>query len=141
MNDEKKIFIDDDWKSQVAAEKEALKQEVQQPESGSASSPEATGDGATSGGKMPPASLELLLSTLATEAMVALGQFPHPATQQVSVNPEHARYAIDMLEMLQTKTKGNLQPGEEKLLTDLLHQLRMLFVAQGTEEKSADSGP
>ena len=51
MNDEKKIFIDDDWKSQVAAEKEALKQEVQQPESGSASSPEATGDGATSGGK------------------------------------------------------------------------------------------
>ena len=109
MSEEKKIIIDEDWKSQVEAEKEALKHEAET--------------------EAPPASLEMLISTLATEAMVALGQFPHPATQEVSLNPDHARYAIDMLEILQTKTKGNLESGEEKMLQDLLHQLRMLFVA------------
>ena len=43
-----------------------------------------------------------------------------------------ARYAIDMLEMLAEKTKGNLTPGEERGLRDLLHQLRMAFVAVQT---------
>lgn len=134
MSDEKKIFIDDDWKGQVAAEKEALKQETEPP-SGSPTTGTAPGADASSGGQMPPASFELLLSTLATEAMVALGQFPHPATQEMAVNPEHARYAIDMLDMLQTKTKGNLEAAEETLISDLLHQLRMLFVAAGNGDE------
>ncbi|MCG8449017.1 MAG: DUF1844 domain-containing protein [Pirellulales bacterium] len=118
MSDEKKIIIDEDWKSQIEAEKEALQKDA-----------ETTATKGPAAGQMPPASLELLISTLATEAMVALGQFPHPETQQPSINPEHARYAIDMLEILQAKTKGNLEPGEDRLLTDLLHQLRMLFVS------------
>jgi len=51
-------------------------------------------------------------------------------TNELSTNIEHARYAIDMLQMLEEKTKGNLEPNEAKTLEDLLHQLRMLFVAQ-----------
>lgn len=135
MNDDKKIIIDDDWKSQVAAEKEALKQEATNAQQSSTGDP-ATGDPATAGEatadssrQMPPASLEMLVTTLATEAMVALGQFPNPATQEVSLNPEHASYAIDMLAMLEEKTKGNLTPAEETMFTDLLHQLRMMFIA------------
>ena len=119
MSDEKKIIIDEDWKSQVEAEKEALQQETN--DIPSSSTPDPPG--------MPPASFELLLSTLATEAMVAMGQLPHPVTQEASINIPHARYAIDMLEMLQAKTKGNLETGEDQLLTDLLHQLRMLFIS------------
>ena len=123
MSEEKKIIIDDDWKSQVAAEKEALKKEAADIEAGV--QPEAS----DSPGTMPPASLELLVTTLATEAMVAMGQIPNPATGESSATPEHARYAIDMLEVLQEKTKGNLTPGEDNMLEGLLHQLRMAFVS------------
>ena len=119
MSDEKKIIIDDDWKSQVAAEKEAIKKAADEAVSAPAGEPP----------QMPPASFEMLVTTLATEAMVALGQFPNPASQEVSISLDHATYAIDMLAMLQEKTKGNLTPDEEKMMTDLLHQLRMMFVA------------
>ncbi len=127
MSEEKKIIVDEDWKSQVAAERESLQQAT-------AETPAATGAGETAppgdaAAQMPPASLEMLVSTLATEALVALGQLPHPATQRTAKNPAQARYAIDMLEMLQQKTKGNLDAAEERMFTDLLHQLRMLFVA------------
>ena len=125
MSEEKKIIIDDDWKSQVAAEKEALKKEATPPNSpGEAESQSAST-------QMPPASLELLITTFATEAMVALGQLPNPITGESATQPGHAQYAIDMLEVLQEKTAGNLTPDEEKMLSDLLHQLRMLFVAVG----------
>ena len=119
MSEDKKIIIDDDWKSQVAAEKEALKEDADKPQPASDETPF----------QMPPASFEMLVTTLATEAMVALGQFPNPATQELSVSPDHARYAIDMLTMLEEKTKGNTTPDEEKMITELLHQLRMMFVA------------
>ncbi len=119
MSEEKKIIIDDDWKSQVAAEKEALKQEPtdEGPASGEPQMPQ-----------MPPASFEMLVTTLATEAMVALGQFPSPATQELSLSLDHASYAIDMLSMLEEKTKGNRTPDEDTMMTELLHQLRMMFV-------------
>ena len=122
--EEKKIIVDEDWKTQVEAEREALKAEA---------SGEPVADPAEKGTpppeKMPPASLEMLVTSLATEAMLALGAVPNPATGEVSTNPEQARYAIDMLEMLQQKTKGNLNPGEEAMFRDVLHQLRMLFVS------------
>ncbi len=56
-------------------------------------------------------------------------RLPHPFTQNMERNVDQARYAIDMLEMLAEKTKGNLTPGEEHGLGDLLHQLRLAFVA------------
>ncbi len=125
--DEKKILIDDDWKSQVAAEKEALKQEAEE------AAPTDPAQGTSAPGEqpaqMPPASFEMLVTTLATEAMVALGQFPNPATQEVTISPDHASYAIDMLSMLKEKTKGNVTDEEDTMLTDLLHQLRMMLIA------------
>ena len=106
MTNEKKILIDDDWKEQVAAEIEALKKETE----AETSSPDDTATDASASGQapqqMPPASFEMLVTTLATEAMVALGQFPNPATQETSISSEHATYAIDMLAMLQEKTKA-----------------------------------
>jgi len=128
MSEEKKIFIDDDWKSQVAAEKAELEREA---ESQLAEPPPSPSQPPSQ--EMPPASFEMLMTMFATEAMAALGQLPNPMTNEVSINIEHARYAIDMLQMLEAKTKGNLEPNEAKTLEDLLHQLRMLFVAQQTQ--------
>ncbi|HEX6962161.1 MAG TPA: DUF1844 domain-containing protein [Lacipirellula sp.] len=124
MSDEKKIIIDEDWKSQVAAEKEAAQQQKQAASGESASAGVSDGDY-----EAIPASFDLLVSTFVTEAMVALGQLPHPATNQLAFDPAHARFAIDMLEVIAEKTKGNLTPQEDRGLQDLVHQLRMAFVA------------
>lgn len=114
-----KIIVDDDWKSQVEKEKEQLKQE------------EASGDSPASDeqGEMPPASFLVLLSTLATQAMAAMGLVPDPVTGQPHVNRPIAKHFIDILAMLQEKTKGNLSEEESANLRDGLHQLRMAFVA------------
>jgi hypothetical protein len=123
MSDEKKIIIDEDWKSQVAAEKEAAAREAHHTEGAA---------GSQSGGESAqpiPASFELLVTTFVTEAMVALGQLPHPVSGKLEFDPVHARFAIDMLEVIAEKTKGNLTPPEERALQDVLHQLRMGFVA------------
>ncbi|MDC0936517.1 DUF1844 domain-containing protein [Pirellulales bacterium] len=142
---EKKIIIDEDWKSRVTAEKEAASQttptdalptEEADAQAASAAPPESESepepDAAAAAGAMPdfpPASFEILVSALATEAMMGMGQIPHPASGNPEPNLSQARYAIDMLEVLQEKTKGNLENAEEDALRDLLHQLRMAFIA------------
>jgi hypothetical protein len=135
MSDEKKIIIDEDWKNQVAAEKEAAQRPSQgEPEA----SQQAGGEGA--GGYPPiPASFELLVTTFVSEAMVALGQMPHPANNQLGFDPMHSRFAIDMLEVIAEKTKGNLEPDEERGLHEMLHQLRMAFVAISNQHLAATS--
>jgi hypothetical protein len=129
-DDEKKIIIDEDWKAQVQAEKEAAAEESGKPQAatGGVAAGETTQQGQAADVPMPPASLELLLTMLATEALVALGQLPHPATGQVQVHRHQAQYLIDMIGVIKEKTKGNLLPGEEQLIETLLHQLRMVFV-------------
>jgi len=139
MPDEKKIIIDEDWKSQVQAEKsQAVKETPAASAESAAAEPSQPGDM-----PMPPASLELLLTTLATEALMALGQVPHPVTGQVHIHRDQAKYLIDMVEMLQEKTKGNLTPGEEQLIESVLHQLRLVFVESANQSTGAvrpDSG-
>ena len=80
MADDKKIIIDEDWKSQVEAEKEAAKQPPSP--TGTIRQRPTVRAGDSDDFQMPPASLEMLVSTLVTEAMIALGQMPHPATGQ-----------------------------------------------------------
>jgi hypothetical protein len=131
MSDDKKIIIDEDWKNQVAAEKEAAQRHKE-------ASPEGQGAGnadsesANAHGQIP-ASFDLLVTTFVTEAMVALGQLPHPADNQLAFDPVHARFAIDMLEVIAEKTKGNLTPAEDRGLHEMLHQLRMAFVALSSQ--------
>ena len=136
MGDEKKIFIDEDWKSQVAAEKEA----AAQPKASAGAEGVGSSGPAAHGDDMPPlpeASFELLVTTFVTEAMVALGQFPHPGTGETGADPEHAKFAIDMLDVIAEKTRGNLNPGEAQGLEDILHQLRMAYVAVTTQSPIA----
>lgn len=121
---DKKIIIDEDWKHQVEAEKEALKKEKEQRAAQPHPEPHAS-----HAARMPEASFAMLISTLATEAMIGLGQVPHPATGKPAYEPEQAKYFIDTLHVIQEKTKGNLTPDESQALEDMLHQLRMAYVA------------
>ncbi len=124
MPDEKKLIIDEDWKSQVEAEKAAARKN---PESAAAG--ERTADAQDVADlPMPPASFELLLTSLATEALMSLGQIPHPATGKLLNQRNQAKYLIDTIDILRQKTKGNLTPDELQTIDSLLHQLRMVFV-------------
>lgn len=66
--------------------------------------------------------------SLASSAMVALGQMPPPSGETEPPDLDTAHYLIDVLGMLETKTRGNLDESESKLLQSLLYDLRVAFV-------------
>ncbi len=72
----------------------------------------------------------MLVNAMAQPALLFLGEIPHPATGQKTVDPEQARIQIDMLGLLGVKCRGNITAQEEKLLDRVLYQLRMLYVAR-----------
>jgi hypothetical protein len=126
--DEKKIIIDEDWKAQVEAER-ARTRDQDQPGG------EAASD--TVGGQAwPPPSLPLLITTLATEAMIAMGVVAHPLSGEVARNLDQARHFIDMIAMLQEKTQGNCTAEETEAFELVLHELRMTFVAVQQQESA-----
>ena len=132
MSEEKKIIIDEDWKSQVEAEKEAAKVPPADEPAAAADAPADTGAadaGNMEDPPMPPASFTILISTLATEAMMALGQMPHPMTGEVTPRRNQAKYLIDTIAMLKEKTEGNITPEESSGVEELLHTLRMVYVS------------
>ncbi len=89
---------------------------------------EPAGDPARSG-PLPKVDFTTLAISLGTSAMMHLGMVADPETgQPAEKRPELARQTIDTLEMLQEKTRGNLDPDEERLLQNLLTDLRMRFV-------------
>ena len=70
--------------------------------------------------------------SLASSAFVHLGDLPHPESQETAPNLVLAKQTIDLLGMLQAKTRGNLSDEEAKLLEHLLADLRLRYVARST---------
>ncbi len=70
--------------------------------------------------------------SLGSSAFVHLGDAPHPESQKTEVNLVLAQQTIDLLGMLQEKTRGNLTPEEERFLQTLLSDLRLRYVARST---------
>ncbi|HEY8991175.1 MAG TPA: DUF1844 domain-containing protein [Luteolibacter sp.] len=64
----------------------------------------------------------------AQNAGMFLGQIPNPVTGSNQVNLRAAKSVLDSLEMLETKTRGNLTETEEKLLATALDNLRPLYL-------------
>jgi hypothetical protein len=75
-----------------------------------------------------PADFVTLVLSLASTAQMGLGIAAHPGTGKAEKNLPQARHAIDLLGMLQEKTKGNLSGEEVKLLEAVLQDLRMGYV-------------
>ena len=71
---------------------------------------------------------ETLVSYLSTTAMFQLGLIPGPSGERIPADMPNARRTVDLLEVLQEKTKGNLSASESRLLEDVLYELRMSFV-------------
>lgn len=115
----KKIIVDEDWKSQVEAEREALRsgEEKGEPAGQPASRP------------LPPPTLGFLFTDLYLRAAVALKLLPNPLTDKPQLDLPLAKHSIDLLQMLQEKTEGHRTPEETEELEAVLHQLRLAYVA------------
>ena len=77
----------------------------------------------------------------AVQTLVHLGRMSNPMTNQSAVDLPNAKYSIDILGILQEKTRGNLTPGEDEYLSNLLRDLRMEYVAVAGEKKEAAPKP
>lgn len=73
-----------------------------------------------------------------TAALQQMGKLINPVTKKIEKNLEQAKYSIDILEILQEKTKGNLKEEEKKYLDNVLFELRMNYLE---EQKKAEETP
>jgi coproporphyrinogen III oxidase-like Fe-S oxidoreductase len=108
--DEIKKNTDESWKEAVEKEKEKIKEE---------------------GGFVPPEpDFNFFITSLALQTTIALGVIENPMTNKKEENLAQAKFLIDTLGVLKEKTKGNLTNEEEKLLENVLYELRMQYVGK-----------
>lgn len=108
--EEKKIIVDDDWKAEAKQEKERLAQEPTKEE------------------PLPHPSFAELINMIAMQAVVGLGGVSGPGGERIPPSLEIAKHYIDMLQILEDKTKNNLTDQENKLLDQVLYEMRMRYV-------------
>ncbi len=92
----------------------------------------SVGAGAFQGCVMPQVCFPTFVLSLSSSALVHLGEVPDPETGRTAENIEMAKHTIDILAMLEEKTKGNLDAEESKLLKDMLFELRMHYVRKSS---------
>jgi len=101
-------------------------------------------DAKTKGGGGPEETLPTLdfttfILSLSHSALLHLGETPHPETNAVERSLPLSRQSIDLLGLLEEKTKGNLTGDEERLLTQILFDLRMRYLDLTKNEKDPGS--
>jgi len=114
MQENIKKAVDENWKNQVEKEKQQAKEKQE---------------------AFPEPNFTILISSLSMQAMISMGKLENPITGKKEKNFQQARFLIDSLSILQEKTKGNLNPEEEKFLEDSLFHLRMSYVEAQNEKK------
>lgn len=77
---------------------------------------------------LPEINFMNFLLSLSTSALIQLGEIPDPISKESAKQLSSAKQTIDLLAMLQGKTKGNLTPEEEKLIEYVLYDLRIRYV-------------
>ena len=122
---EKKIIVDEDWKSRVEAEKSAAQQEP----APSGTPPPKAAPAAGAPRPLPPPDLIFLAGTLYMQGMIGLGMMPNPVSGKAEASLEHAKHGIDSLDVLWTKTAGNRTADESQVMEQMLHELRMAYLA------------
>jgi hypothetical protein len=80
------------------------------------------------GDTLPTIDFATFVLSLSHSALMHLGEAPDPETNKVEANLQMAKQNIDLLGLLDEKTKGNLTGDEERLLAQVLFDLRMRYV-------------
>ena len=89
---------------------------------------------------LPEPSLISLATGLAAQAMVSMGVFPNPATGKNLMLLNQASHLIDTIDLLYKKTTGNRTDEETQTLENVLHELRMIYLAAEKEKHRRDQG-
>jgi hypothetical protein len=124
-SDPPKLQVDSDWKAQAQAEKERLAKLEAEREKERGAKGEAAPEG------FPPADFKSLVGVLASQAISGLGMYADEKGRAI-VDLEGSRFAIDLLGVLEERTKGNLSEEEAKDLAAVLGELRARFVQLAT---------
>ncbi len=119
--------VDEEWKQRARAEKQAA----------------AGRQGQAPPGPPPRPTFSMLVTGIASDALISLGVVENPLTGKKERNLGLARHFIDLLQLLEEKTGGNLDIGEKRMLESVLYDLRMKFVSAASEkgsEKAREDG-
>ncbi len=92
------------------------------------SSNETPKSGENNAAELPQADFSGFVVSLAQAAAISLGEAPDPITGVRSKNLAHARYSIDLIDMLAQKTRGNLTREEQLLMERLTGDLKLMYV-------------
>jgi hypothetical protein len=77
---------------------------------------------------MPPVTFSSFVISLGSSSLMLMGEQLDPQQTPIPVNLPQAKEIIDLLSVLEDKTKGNLTPEEQTVLRDMLYALRMKYV-------------
>jgi Domain of unknown function (DUF1844). len=80
-----------------------------------------------------------LILQFQTSAWIGLGKLPNPITQKIERDLESAKLAIDMIDMIKVKTKGNLTEDEDRLITQISRDLKLNYVDELEKEQKEKS--
>ncbi len=96
-----------------------------------------------SAGKPTEANFSQFLAGLAIQTMMHLGLMSNPLTNKTEIDLANAKYSIDLLGILQEKTRGNLSAEEEEYFQSLLADLRLRYVqaVENRKQKTATTAP
>lgn len=119
MNHSKGRDINGIWEKQILKEKE-----------------EAEKDNSS----YPRTSFKIFISSIAMQAMIALGKLEAPVTGKTEKNIDQARFLIDTLIILEEKTRGNLTEEEDKLLRESVLSLKTLYVDEKNDNNNVKGG-
>ena len=81
-------------------------------------------------GYAPSANFNTLISSMAMEGLIFLGEIPNPITKKKEESLPQAKYVVDTIALLKDKTKGNLTAEEANALDNILYELRTKFVTK-----------
>ena len=88
-----------------------------------------------------PIDFTTFILSLSSSAAYHLGLAPHPEHKDCCTNLPMAKQTIDILSVLQDKTKGNLTGEEERLMSEILYNLRLAFVEISQKCGCSESAP
>lgn len=117
--DEKDKKVDESWKESTAKEKVSAEQAA-----AAKTEPKGQQD------YPQEINFGLFLSGLMIEGLISLGDVENPLTKKKEMNLEQAKYIIDVISMLNDKTKNNLDADEKAAIDQILYELRMRYVAK-----------
>ena len=139
MADEEKGFVIRDKRmfsedaSDGAPEEEKSKKEEEKPAKDEEPDEKPTGsddESEEASFQLPEVNFSTFVFSLSSSALLHFGEVPDPSTGKTQKNLAMAKHTIDILGLLEEKTKGNLTEDEKQLLKNILYDLRMRYVKE-----------